>query len=645
MNGELLGRIGSPADVKALDPAELPQLCADIRSTLVAYGKAHGGHIGSNLGVVELTVALHRVFDSPRDRIVFDVSHQSYVHKMLTGRAQAYLDPARYDEVTGFTNPEESEHDQFVLGHTGTSISLACGLAKTRDMMGGLNGGSGIGNVIAVIGDGSLSSAIAFEGLNNAAEQGGNLIIIVNDNEMSIAEDFGGMYGPLARLRESGGTAEPNLFHAFGLDYRYVEDGNDVAALVEALEQVRDIDHPIVLHVHTLKGLGLDAEDAAAGLVEGRCEANHWQDPLSAADRLPGARKYYGEMAMRALEERFATEPGLVVISPATPGSNGITRAFRERAGAHYVDTGIAEEHAVAFASGIAKAGGRPVLATSATFFQRTYDQLQQELALNHTPATLLVFGAGISDADNTHSGAFDIAMMANIPNLVCLAPTSGEEFLRMLAWSTSAENHDPVVIRVPGDMILDGEREGHYPAFRADERPESFTFIGQRSDLPTPPAPDCPWNRYRISHLGSEVALIGLGDAYRIAEQVAAELTWDPKNPIDATLIDPRRYDALDYRTLDAIAAGHRIVVTIEDGQLDGGWGEKITAYYASLPSLSRDRQTRYRATITPQHVLNFGADKEFTDRVPVLQLRGRYDLTSWHIVDRIRTALNGHL
>ena len=239
MNGELLGRIGSPADVKALDPAELPQLCADIRSTLVAYGKAHGGHIGSNLGVVELTVALHRVFDSPRDRIVFDVSHQSYVHKMLTGRAQAYLDPDRYDEVTGFTNPEESEHDQFVLGHTGTSISLACGLAKTRDMMGGLNGGSGIGNVIAVIGDGSLSSAIAFEGLNNAAEQGGNLIVIVNDNEMSIAEDFGGMYGPLARLRESGGTAEPNLFHAFGLDYRYVEDGNNVAALVETLDRSR----------------------------------------------------------------------------------------------------------------------------------------------------------------------------------------------------------------------------------------------------------------------------------------------------------------------------------------------------------------------------------------------------------------------
>lgn len=622
MNGELLGRIGSPADVKALDPAELPQLCADIRSTLVAYGKAHGGHIGSNLGVVELTVAIHRVFDSPRDRIVFDVSHQSYVHKMLTGRAHAYLDPDRYDEVTGFTNPEESEHDQFVLGHTGTSISLACGLAKTRDMMGGLDGGSGIGNVIAVIGDGSLSSAIAFEGLNNAAAQGGNLIVIVNDNEMSIAEDFGGMYGPLARLRESGGTAEPNLFHAFGLDYRYVEDGNNVAALVETLEQVKDIDHPIVLHVHTLKGLGLDAEDAAAGLVEGRCEANHWQDPLSAADRLPGARKHYGEMAMRALEERFATEPGLVVISPATPGSNGITRAFRERAGSQYVDTGIAEEHAAAFASGIAKAGGRPVLATSATFFQRTFDQLQQEVSLNRTPVTLLVFGAGISGTDNTHSGAFDIAMMANIPGLTCLAPTSGADFLAMLAWSTGAANHGPVAIRVPGEAILLAERAGG--AAWNDAVAGSASAVG---------AAECPWDRYRIARRGNTVALLGLGDAFPLAVDAARLLASDGTNPVTATVVDPRRYDALDRSTLDTLAADHRVVVTVEDGQLEGGWGEKITAYYADRAATDGTRHSPV--------VVNVGAGKEFTDRVPVAELRERYGMTPERITARVRAAL----
>ena len=414
MTAGILSSIHTPADVHALSAQQLRDLCFEIRTTLLDYGREHGGHIGSNLGVVELTVALHRVFNSPHDRFIFDVSHQSYVHKMLTGRAEAYLDESRFGEVTGFTNPLESEHDSFVLGHTGTSISLACGLAKTRDMQRAATGESAIGNVIAIIGDGSLSSAIAFEGLNNAAEQGGNLIIIVNDNEMSIAEDFGGMYGQLTKLRASDGTAELNLFKAFGLDYRYVEQGNDVDTLVEVLNEVKGIDHPIVVHIHTTKGLGFDdgeeSDNGSDGCNQtnpqphaGKCEANHWQDPEASLSKPLDARKYYGEMAMASLERRFSNEPGLVVISPATPGSNGITRDFRERAGAHYVDTGITEEHAAAFAAGIAKAGGHPVLATSATFFQRTFDQLQQELALNHVPATLLIFGAGISGADNTH--------------------------------------------------------------------------------------------------------------------------------------------------------------------------------------------------------------------------------------------------
>ena len=319
MTAGILGSIHSPADVHALSSQQLRDPCLEIRSTLLDYGRKHGGHIGSNLGVVELTVALHRVFGSPRDRFVFDVSHQSYVHKMLTGRAEAYLDESRFGEVTGFTNPLESEHDSFVLGHTGTSISLACGLAKTRDMQHTAAGASEIGNVIAIIGDGSLSSAIAFEGLNNAAEQGGNLIIVVNDNEMSIAEDFGGMYGNLARLRASNGTAELNLFKAFGLDYRYVEQGNDVDTLVAALEDLKDIDHPVVLHIHTTKGLGFsdetEAQDGSDGCNQtnpqphaGQCEANHWQDPDSALGKPLDARKYYGQMAMASLESRFENE-------------------------------------------------------------------------------------------------------------------------------------------------------------------------------------------------------------------------------------------------------------------------------------------------------------------------------------------------
>ena len=637
MTAGILSSIHTPADVHALSAQQLRDLCLEIRATLLDYGKKHGGHIGSNLGVVELTVALHRVFDSPRDRFIFDVSHQSYVHKMLTGRAEAYLDQSRFDEVTGFTNPLESEHDSFVLGHTGTSISLACGLAKTRDMQRGAAGESTIGNVIAIIGDGSLSSAIAFEGLNNAAEQGGNLIIIVNDNEMSIAEDFGGMYGQLAKLRTSNGMAELNLFKAFGLDYRYVEQGNDVDALVEVLNEVKDIDHPIVVHIHTTKGLGFndetEADNGSDGCNQtnpqphaGQCEANHWQDPEASLGKPLDARKYYGEMAMASLERRFDNEPGLVVISPATPGSNGITRDFRERAGAHYVDTGITEEHAAAFAAGIARAGGRPVLATSATFFQRTFDQLQQELALNHVPATLLIFGAGISGADNTHSGTFDMTMFANVPDVTCLAPSSGEQMLDMLAWATGPSEHGVVAIRMPGEQILALERAADMafdPLQRAEEHDPAVNIAGA-----------CPFVRYQIVQPGRDVAILGLGNTMPLAAEITSALAENDEEhaAITATLVDALQYSTMDAELLAMLADGHRLVVTLEDGLLEGGWGEKVTAFYANS---SNTKASHVR-------VLNFGAAKEFTDRVPLGELNERYGLTSETIVSRIRGILS---
>ncbi|RHH13498.1 1-deoxy-D-xylulose-5-phosphate synthase [Bifidobacterium pseudocatenulatum] len=637
MTAGILSSIHTPADVHALSAQQLRDLCLEIRATLLDYGKKHGGHIGSNLGVVELTVALHRVFDSPRDRFIFDVSHQSYVHKMLTGRAEAYLDQSRFDEVTGFTNPLESEHDSFVLGHTGTSISLACGLAKTRDMQRGAAGESTIGNVIAIIGDGSLSSAIAFEGLNNAAEQGGNLIIIVNDNEMSIAEDFGGMYGQLAKLRTSNGMAELNLFKAFGLDYRYVEQGNDVDALVEVLNEVKDIDHPIVVHIHTTKGLGFndetEADNGSDGCNQtnpqphaGQCEANHWQDPEASLGKPLDARKYYGEMAMASLERRFDNEPGLVVISPATPGSNGITRDFRERAGAHYVDTGITEEHAAAFAAGIARAGGRPVLVTSATFFQRTFDQLQQELALNHVPATLLIFGAGISGADNTHSGTFDMTMFANVPDVTCLAPASGEQMLDMLAWATGPSEHGVVAIRMPGEQILALERAADMafdPLQRAEEHDPAVNIAGA-----------CPFVRYQIVQPGRDVAILGLGNTMPLAAEITSALAENDEEhaAITATLVDALQYSTMDAELLAMLADGHHLVVTLEDGQLEGGWGEKVTAFYANS---SNTKASHVR-------VLNFGAAKEFTDRVPLGELNERYGLTSETIVSRIRGILS---
>lgn len=730
MTNGILERITGPADVKALPYDDLHALCREIRAALLAYGHGHGGHIGSNLGMVEATVALHRVFDSPRDRIVFDVSHQSYVHKMLTGRAAAYLDPARFDEVTGFTNPQESEHDQFVLGHTGTSVSLACGLAKTRDMAraAGDATGAGIGDVVAVIGDGSLSSGIAFEGLNNAAEQGGNLIIVVNDNEMSIAGDFGGMYGPLARLRESGGTAQPNLFEAFGLDYRYVARGNDVDALVAAFEEVKGTDHPTVVHIHTLKGAGFapgiradDAYDAmrdahaavaaerapratfAAGAAdgiaptgnvshtepwrsdecdlpdaaphEGQCEASHWQTPDRALGRPDDPRKHYGKLAMAALERRFPAEPGLVVISPATPGSNGITHDFRERAGAHYVDCGITEAHAVTFAAGIAKAGGTPVVATTASFFQRAYDQFFQEMSLNRSRVTVLDFLGGLSGSDNTHSGAYDVAMFANIPGVTMLAPTSTRDYLADLAWATmpagaAGAPGGPVVIRVPGQAILDRER-----ALGRELTPRQV-LCGEADESGATAVSACVKDpdagqsdiiarmlAYRVERQGRDVAILALGNTYPLALQVADELAGegrvdggddrgDGHSPIDVTVIDPRQCTTLDTGMLESLRANHRLVVTLEDGQLEGGWGEKVTAYYANGGANGAEaaaaktdgaaaRGVESEAVTRRMRVLNFGAAKEFTDRVPLGELDERYGLTVDAVAGRIRAVL----
>ena len=722
MTNGILERITGPADVKALPYDDLHALCREIRAALLAYGHGHGGHIGSNLGMVEATVALHRVFDSPRDRIVFDVSHQSYVHKMLTGRRAAFTEPERFGEVTGFTNPQESEHDQFVLGHTGTSVSLACGLAKTRDMT-----GAG-GNVVAMIGDGSLSSGIAFEGLNNAAEQGGNLIIIVNDNEMSIAGDFGGMYGPLARLRESGGTAQPNLFEAFGLDYRYVARGNDVDALVAAFEEVKGTDHPTVVHIHTLKGAGFapgtradDASDAmrdahAAGAAErapratfaagaadgiaptgnvshtepwrsdecdlpdaapheGQCEASHWQTPDRALGRPDDPRKHYGKLAMAALERRFPTEPGLVVISPATPGSNGITHDFRERAGAHYVDCGITEAHAVTFAAGIAKAGGTPVVATTASFFQRAYDQFFQEMSLNRSRVTVLDFLGGLSGSDNTHSGAYDVAMFTNIPGVTMLAPTSTRDYLADLAWATlpadaAGAPDGPVVIRVPGQAILDRERA----LGRALTPQEVLCGESDESGAMAVSAcvkdPDAGQSNviarmlaYRTARRGRDVAILALGNTYPLALQVADELAdaggadggdgrVDGRSPIAATVIDPRQCTTLDTEMLESLRADHRLVVTLEDGQLEGGWSEKVTAYYANGGADgagAADAKTDGAAArgagsgvmTRRMRVLNFGAAKEFTDRVPLAELNRRYGLTVDAVSSRIRAAL----
>ena len=619
--GKLLDSIDSPQDLKVLSLEELNRLADEIRQLLISFCRRHGGHLGSNLATIEPIIALHYVFDMPHDHLIFDVSHQAYTHKILTGRRRFYTDPESQKDLSGFTSPKESPYDDFMLGHTGTSIGLACGMAAQRDATGGK------ANIIALIGDGSLSSGPAFEGLDWAAEQGGNLIIVVNDNEMSIAENHGGLYKSLAALRASGGRSSDNPFRALGLDYRYVEEGNRIEDLIEAFRQVKDTDHPVVVHIHTRKGLGLgqgsqgqigstsmaqsDGQTAHMTSLpdlpaEGPVEANHWQDGLDSLNRLPNSRKTYGRMAMQALEARFSQEPGLTVISPATPLSNGIDPDFRQRAGNHYRDVGIAESHAIAYAAGIAKAGGTPVVATSATFFQRAYDQIEQEMALNGSAVTLLVFSTGVAKTDATHSGTADMVMMRGIPGLTCLAPTSGAEFLDMLAWATGPARQ-PVVIRVPGERTLATERAGKPIA----PVKSGSTTAGQ------------PWDRYRILQQGRTVALLALGDALPLGRDLADSLK--ASLGLKPTLVDPHRYDRLDEQTLDALASTHSLVATLEDGQLDGGWGQAVAAYYG--PSRVR--------------TLAFGAAKEFKDRVPQAALLERYGMTVPAMTRAISDAL----
>ena len=586
----LLERITSPNDVKALDATELPALCEEIRSAILTSSASVGGHVGSNLGAVELTVALHRVFDSPTDKLIFDVSHQTYAHKMLTGRAPFYLEPNRFGALSGFSNPSESEHDLFSMGHTSTSVSLACGMAKARDLAGEHYG------VIAVIGDGSLSGGLAFEGLDNLAELGSGIIVIVNDNGWSIAENHGGIYRNLAELRESNGASEHNIFRALGLDYRFLADGNDEAAVEASLRELRGTDHPIVLHLCTVKGEGYaPAQDDSEGWhhVGPFDLASGAHEPLrrSCCDTNETYADITGEYLLRRMTER----QNLVAISAATPYIMGFTPERRAAAGKQFVDVGIAEEHAVTYATGLARAGAKPVLGLYGVFMQRAYDELWHDMCLNNAPVVLLDFGSSVfGTTDATHLSFFDLALMQGLPNLRCLAPVCREEYLAMLDWAIDGAN-DPVVIRVPGNGVV------------------------SRPDLA--PAADAVFDshRYQVVRNGSEVAILALGSFFELGERVADTLA--SRHRIQATLVNPRFATELDENCLRSLALCHRIIVTLEDGILEGGWGEGIARFLGSF-----DVQTSC-----------YGIHKGFPDRFVAQELLEANGITVEGIVSDI--------
>ena len=581
-----LEKINSPADVKKLTVDEMTALAEEMRKALLFRLSKHGGHFGPNFGMVEATIAMHYVFESPKDKIVFDVSHQSYPHKMLTGRKDSYLDADKFDDISGYTNLEESEHDFFNVGHTSTSVSLASGLAKARDLKGEE------GNVIAVIGDGSLSGGEALEGIDFAGEMDTNFIIVVNDNDMSIAENHGGMYRNLKLLRDTDGKAECNLFKAMGLDYVFVKDGNDIGSLTKAFEGVKDSKKPVVVLIATQKGKGYAP-------AEKDKETWHWCmpfDPETGKSLFTFEGEDYGTVTRNYLLEKMQADKSVCAITSATPTVFGFTPDVRKKAGKQFIDVGIAEEHATALASGIAKNGGKPFYGVYSSFLQRTYDQLSQDVCINKSPVTIAVFAASVYGMnDVTHLGIYDIPMISNIPELVYLAPVTKEEYLAMLDWSLEQNEH-PVAIRVPANVVSDGK-----------------PFTKDLSKL----------NKYEMTQKGSQVAVIALGSFYGMGVEAAKLI--EEKTGVKATVINPYYITGIDKDMLESLKADHKTVITLEDGVLEGGFGEKIARFYGDS-----DVKT-----------LCFGLEKKFYDRYDVGEVLKENHLTPEQIAEDVIKTL----
>lgn len=586
-------KIKSPAFLKGLNLEELNIVAEETRQAVLNRVSKHGGHVGPNLGFVEATVALHYVFDAPKDKLVFDVSHQCYPHKVLTGRASGFLGNVDdMNAISGYSSPAECpEYDNFEVGHTSTSISLATGLQKARDIKGTDE------NIIAIIGDGSLSGGEAFEGLDEASELGTGIIIVVNDNEMSIAENHGGIYKNLRALRESRGTCEHNWFKAWGFEYKYVEEGNNIEKLIEVFKSVKGTDKPTVVHIHTEKGHGY------APAVANK-EAWHWGMPFNLEDGSRPRKNDDGTIPQTAPQEDYGTlfsdwmlremkqDKTLIDVTAGTPAAAGFTADKRKEAGKQHIDMGIAEEQAAAMISGMAKGGLHPVWTVYSTFIQRTYDQIAQDLCINSNPAVINVVGGGVNSMnDITHICLFDIPMLCSIPGLIYLAPTTCEEYFTMLRWAIQ-QDQKPVAIRVPSNGVV-------HTSEHVD------TEYGYEP-------------KYKVIHKGKNVAIIAAGSFFQKGENVARLLK---EKGINATLVNPRYLNDVDTETLEGLKTDHQLVVTLEDGCKDGGFGERIASFYG----------------LSDMKVLVGGIKKGLYDRFDVNKLLSDNNLLDEQIVDEI--------
>ena len=577
----LLDEIQDPSDLKALSMAQLGQLAQEMREEILRVVSVNGGHLGPSLGVVELTLALHRVFDSPRDQIVWDVGHQAYGHKLLTGRRDRFHTLRQYGGISGFTRRAESPHDIFGAGHGGTSISAAAGLAAARDLAGSDH------HVVAVIGDGSFTAGMAYEAMNHAGGLGTRLLVILNDNEMSISPNVGAMaryftritttpvyrrleadvWDLLGKIPSLGGKARlaarrikeglkglmvPGLlFEELGFKYYGPMDGHDIPQLVRTLKELKEFNQPVLLHVLTKKGKGVSFAEAAPTKYHGLGPF----DKITGQTAAGGAPTFSQEFA-RILIEIAEQDPRVVAVTAAMLEGTGL-RAFQERFPDRTFDVGMAEQHAVGLAAGMAVNGRRPVCAIYSTFLQRAYDQVVHDVALQNLPVVFAMDRAGFTGDDGpTHHGMFDLAYLRAVPNLTIMAPADEQDFGDML-FAAATQAGGPTAIRYPRASVTGRGRQGFRPA---------------------------EWGKAAPVRKGKDLAIWGLGTGVELALAAARLLE---EGGLSAAVVNARFVKPLDEALLVEQAQRFRRIVTVEEAQLAGGFGSAV------LEALERNEVT----------------------------------------------------
>lgn len=553
MEEEILKNINSYEDFKRLDISKLPFLCKEINKVIINKCSETGGHLASNLGVNELIVALDYVFNLNEDKLIFDVSHQTYTHKIITGRKEKFLDTKTYGNSASFSNYKESKYDLFTLGHTSSSISLGYGMAKARDLK------KEKYNIISLIGDGSLSGGEAFEGLNNASTLKSNFIIVINDNDMSIADDVGYLYKNLYDLKLNKGESKHNIFKDFGYEYKYIEEGNDVLKLVEEFNKIKDINKPIVVHVHTLKGNGYNYA------IENK-EQWHYRAPFNIIDGK--LKKEMGNTYEIINHNYFSNlldkRKDVILVTAGTPKNFGFSKNDRDKYKDNFVDVGIAEQSAISLSLGISKNGIKPIVNISSNFLQRGFDQIAHEISLNSPDITFLVGYGGYQKASCTHQNVLDILMISNIPNINYYAPCYKEEYLYLLDYSL--KNGGTNFIRIPNGLALSKNIK--------------------INDV----------NKYDYLINEDSVALIGIGKTKEKAF-ILHDLLKE-KN-INSSVINVLNISNVDIDFINNLTKKHQLIFVIEDGMKEGGFGEKLISFAKNIT------------------VFNYGLNKKYYDFV----------------------------